>query len=280
MYSDSASVYDYKQMFEIIYNKYSSSFTNWMEVPEIRVLKKMYSQIKKTLISEKTGDFDQKKDTSRDASPTRQRSTTTKRAPKLDIIQTLNIPLEEIYNRTIKKVTINRFRWSAQSKCTEQNAHTVLVPTENACVCFPSEGDSDESGNVGNLYFVILNSDKTDKIENGVIYRDHQNSYILRCNIVISPYDMCYGGGEYCIPHYTKPIRLKVGSHFYNRCHKPVIIPNCGLWNPRERGYDSFEIDVTVGNDTTIARKALFQSLYKQQPTQNNDMQAIQFVLV
>jgi len=284
LYDDSTSVHEYKNMFEVIYNKYSVSFSKWMQAPEIKLLKTMYSQIKNTFIS--TNLDDNKNNTPSQHNTSSSSSSSSSPSPlkknsnkyystKFDIIQTLHVSLEEIYNRTIKKVTIYRFRWSEKNKCTEQNSYTVLVPTENACVCFPNDGDSDEQGNVGNLYFVILNSDKsdkTDKNKDGVIYRDTNNPYILRCTIHITPYDMCYGGGEYYIKHYNNPIRLKVGSHFYNRCHKPIIVPDFGLWNPTEHKHDSFVIDIDVCNDSTLARKVLFQSLYKQQNI--DDLQA------
>jgi DnaJ-class molecular chaperone len=240
------TVHTYKRMFETMYCTYSESFMRWLNGngPELRLLRAMYAQLSRSKTILKTS-----------------ANQAANQAANQDIVQTLDVSLEDMYRRRIKKVTVRRYRWSTITQRVEEDGYTVLVPVDKGCICFPDEGDIvDSTSPPGHLYFIIMANDD-DATAYGRLFRDTQAPCTLRYKMHITPYDMCFGGGEYHISHYKEPIRLNVGTQFYKRCHAPVEVHGFGLWNPEAQQHDSLLIDITVIPDT-LARRALFHSLY------------------
>ena len=261
--AEDTSPESYKVLFEQMYRRYAPTIRRCFDSPEMKLARGVYGCLRSTIASKvsQAGEGERPNERVEVDPPPEPEAPEAPEALKhdsqLDITQRIRVTLKEVFDREIKKVVVKRFRWDAAAQRQAPSLHTVVVPLEHVEVCFPGEGDTTANA-YGDLHMSVHATDSH-------LHRDEEDASLLHCAVRISPYDMCYGGGKYLVPHFGRRIVLEVGSQFYRRCHRRVEVPHYGLWNSERGAHGSLMIDVAVDADADTsepARKALFRSLY------------------
>jgi hypothetical protein len=288
----SATPDNYMEVFEKMYEKYAPALKSYMESPEIKLMKGVYGSIKSVVMRKKAdkdsgmreepggeeqggeeqggeqqggeqqggeeqgGEEQGGEQQGGEQQDGEEKDTTMQPSTSLNITQRITVPLQEVFDREIKKIVVKQFRWNAASQQQEAVLLTAILPLEHQEVCFPGEGDSTAT-HVGDLNIVVSTTD------GGTFCRDTADSTVLRCSLRISPYDMCFGGGKYVLPHFNRPIIFQIGEQYFKRCHRSIVLPSFGLWSHERQSRSNLIVSVRVDeDDANLARKALFQSLY------------------
>tara|TARA_Y200000002_G_C22646557_1_gene649372 strand:+ start:103 stop:1254 length:1152 start_codon:yes stop_codon:yes gene_type:complete len=180
-----------------------------------------------------------------------------------NIIQHLNVTLQELYRRDIKKINILRYKYNNKEENLLKEEHTVLVPIENNINFYPEEGDQKNKDEIpGDLFFII------NDIPDPLFKRNKDNQFILECKIDISPFELCYGGEKIIVhPSLTK-INLTIKEHFYERINSnPTILPSFGLWNSEKNQYEDLYIYFNLLSDEKQTQD--FKKIYYQKKPTN-----------
>ena len=144
-------------------------------------------------------------------------------------MQVLEVTIEEVYRRDIKKIQFVRFERDPANNEGVRTVHeTVLVPVEHASVRFAGLGDCNTGDTVaGDAVFVM-------SVLRDELYELHaRNDHELHATIEVSPYELCFGGRR-VLPHPSgngDTIVLEIGPRFFERLERIVTVPRHGLFD-------------------------------------------------
>ena len=138
-------------------------------------------------------------------------------------MQVLEVSLEEVYRRDIKKVQFMRYERDRDTGEVRQAQETVLVPLEHQSVRFAGLGDChDGDAAAGDAIFV------TSVMGDGLYECEGRALYGV---IDVSPYELCFGGRR-VLPHPSgESIALDIRENFFERVGQHVVVPHYGLFD-------------------------------------------------
>ena len=155
-----------------------------------------------------------------------------------DVVQVLEVSLEEVYRRDIKKVQFTRYCRAPSNGVGETEVVTVLVPLEHQSVFYGGLGDQRaEDDEAGDAVFVVV-AKKHDIYE--------RDQFRLRATLEISPYELCFGGRR-VLPHPSGgTVVLEIRENFFERIDRAIVVPGYGLFDAEKGGHDALVLNFRV----------------------------------